>query len=190
MFSWPSLACFIDTSSLIHISFNGTAILLGLSCLEMYDCCLHLTGSTNYTWAPLPTLNHMSLLFLCPTTAMDSQLPGLLRKHNSDLPAFSLLGLSQYDFLKPFILNQPLCLSLHYNLSYLSGIYVLSSPMYYKLWEGKAFVWCICIAVNLQNITMFNAVFWKVMKYFIKCPLLYIVLGSKRIRIKKPWYLQ
>lgn len=109
---------------------------------------------------PLSTLNHMSLLFLCPTAAMDSKLPGLLRKHNSDLPALSLLGLSHYDFcLKPFILNQPLCLNLHYNLSYLSVIYVLSSPLYYKLWEGKAFVWCICIAVNLQNITMFNAFF-------------------------------
>lgn len=102
----------------------------------------------------------MSLLFLGPTAATDSQLPGLLQKHNRDLPALSLLGLSHYDFLlKPFILNQPLCLNLHYNLSYLSVIYILSSPLYYKLWEGKAFVWCICIAVNLQNITMFNAVF-------------------------------
>lgn len=163
MFSWPSFACFTDTSALIHISFSGTAILLGLSCLEIYYCCLHLTCSTNYIYmGTLCQLLTMSLLFLCPTAATDSQLPGLLRKHNHDLPALSLLGLFHYDFLlKPFILNQPLYLNLHYNLSYLSVIYVLSSPLYYKLWEGKAFVCCICIAVNLQNITMFNAVFLK-----------------------------
>lgn len=139
---------------------------------------------------PLSTLNHVSS-FSLSYCSNGLTVTWTVAKTQSWLPALSLLGLSHYDFLlKPFILNQPLCLNLHYNLSYLSVIYVLSSPLYYKLWEGKAFVCRICIAVNLQNITMFNDVFWKVLNYFIKCPLLYIVPGSKHIRIKRPWYLQ